>query len=367
MPSPNRVLAQPDAKLIAWLGIPDPPHRFLPARSRARLVLGYSAVALLIAIGLALPIAYFGTMPIGQGLLVDTALAVGVGTPLPAARIEPGACRNNAARAGSKVPGQWECPFTIDLGHRRAERVVATISRYELVPRGAGQVLGAVGVYWSPGILLARWWNDSLSLLMAGGLIAIALLTLRSSRPRQDLALARDARVRTVDLLTWQDRPAFAFIDDEGLRRFGQASSPLFPLILDGVRTTGVALVKGRDALLLDSSLRPLDLDTTKRGDILERAAQVQRQCQVRPLLPRQDDDPPTLSGRIDRLEREMKDRSPSAPLDRLYDDAWRLVWDSNDLDIANRALAARDAIAIRLGPAAAHAALLRAREGKLA
>jgi hypothetical protein len=72
--------------------------------------------------------------------------------------------------------------------------------------------------------------------------------------------------------------------------------------------------------------LRPLDLETAKRNAILERAGEVQRQCQVRPMLAPQAGDPPTLNGRIERLEREVKDMSPGAPLDRLYLDAMENV-----------------------------------------
>lgn len=357
------VLTQPDARLIAWLGMPGPPHR-IATISRMRRAAGYVAIALLVVIGAALPVAYFGFTAIGRGLLVDTALAFGAGAPLPEARITAGPCRDNAARAGSKLPGQWECPFAIELPGRRTERVVATISRYELVPRGAGEVLGAVGVYWSPGIMLARWWNDSLLLFMGGGLIAIGITVLRWSRVDRALVAARDADVRTVDLLTWQNRPVFAFIDDEGVRRFDQAPAALFPLILDGVRTTAVALVSGRSAILLDSNLGPLDLDPAQRKAILDKAAQVQRQCQIRPALPPQSGDPPTLALRIERVERDLAGSAPA--LERLYDEAWRIVWDSDDLAVANRALIARDAIATRLGPVAAHAALLRARDYRL-
>lgn len=356
---------QPDTKLIAWLGMPEPPHRLCGGLSPARRALGWVAAVLLIAGGVALPVAYFGGTAIGRGLLVDTALALGMGTALPDARVVPGECRNNAARPGSRVPGQWECPFTIEARDLSAERVVATISRYELEPHGAGRVLGAVGVLWSPGIMLARWWNDVLMLVMPAALLWLGFAAIGWSRDGRGIAIARDARVRSVDLLTWQGRPHFAFIDDAGSRQFDRAAAPMFPLVLDGVRTTGAALVTGRHAILLDERLRPLDLEDARRLAILERVRQVQRQCQVRPALPPQTGDPPTLAARIERIEREMRGASPA--WERLYDEAWRLVWDSDDAAVADRALAARDAIAQRLGPHAAHAALLRARDHKLA
>ena len=51
------------------------------------------------------------------------------------------------------------------------------------------------------------------------------------------------------------------------------------------------------------------------------------------------------------------------AVLARLYDDAWRLAWDNDDQQIMTRVYDARDAIALRLGPEAAWAALDRSRK----
>lgn len=355
--------AQPDQRLIAWLAFPGQPYRFLGIASTWRRGVGYVAVTLLLVAGAALPLAYFGGTTIGRGLLVDTALMLGMGRPLPAARITAGACRNNAARAGSRVPGQWECAFVIDDAGRRTERVVATIARRDLEPRGAGEVFGGTGVYWAAGVMFARWWNDSILLLVGGGLIGLAAMFLRWARGDRALLALRHGKVVSADLVTWQGRPEFAFIDDGGIRRFARATAACFPLVLDGVRTTGAALMRGSKAVLLDARLGPLDLDPAQRAAILEKAAAVQRQCQVRPALPPRAHDPPTLAGRIERVEQAVAAGAPAEELAGLYDDAWRLVWDSNDADVAERALAARDAIALRMGPAAAHCALLRARE----
>ena len=114
----------------------------------------------------------------------------------------------------------------------------------------------------------------------------------------------------------------------------------------------------GRTAVLLDGNLGPIELEDVRRSEILGRVGQVQRQCQIRSALPPEPGDPPTLTGRIEGIEQGLAGKPGAPDLRRLYDQAWRLIWDSNDADVADRALDARDAIAQLLGPSATFAVL---------
>lgn len=354
---------QADAKLIAWVGFPAPPHRIAGSRPWPLVIVGHGAMGILFVIGVGVLVAFFGFGQVGRGLLVDSALAAGLGTPLPEAQVTVGACDYDATRAGSRLPGHWSCPVTVAAAGERTELSVEMISGADdLQPRGAGRAFGQTGVYWPLGILAARWWNVSVLILIGGGLIGIATMAFRGSSQARRLSRARRGSVRSVDLLTWKGRPWFAYLDDGGTRRFQRTAHDTVPLILDGVRTTGAALICGRTAVLLDGNLRPMELEDARRGEVLARVGQVQRQCQIRPALPPEPGDPPTLAGRIERIEQALAGKPGASDLRRLYDRAWRLIWDSNDADVANRALDARDVIAQRLGPSATFAALRECR-----
>lgn len=356
--------AQADTKLIAWIGFPEPPHRITDSRPRALLIVGYLGIGLLFAIGAGILVGYFGFHHVGRALVVDSVLAVGLGTPLPDARVTAGPCDYDGSRAGSKVPGHWSCPVTVvAAGTQHAFSLQVTWGADDLRPGGAGRILGATGVYWPLSVMASRWWNILLLVLIGFGLMAFAVVCFRWSRAAMRLARARQGRVRTVELLTWRGRPWFAYLDERGTRRFQRASADAAPLILDGVRTTGAALVSGGSAVLLDGNLRPVELAAARRGELLDRVAQVQRQCQIRSLLPPEPGDAPTLAGRIQRIELALTGKPGAAELRRLYAEAWRLIWDSNDPDVANRALDARDVIALRLGPEATFAALRACRQ----
>jgi hypothetical protein len=351
--------AQADAKLIAWVGFPDPPHRIRESRPWMLVIVGHVAMGILFLAGVGILVAYFGFGQVGRGLLVDSVLAAGLGTPLPDAQVTVGPCDYDATRAGSRLPGHWSCPTTVVAAGERIELSIEMISDAEdLRARGAGRVFGQTGVYWPLGMLAARWWNVSPLILIGGGLIGIAAMAFRWSFRVRSLSRARHGSVRTVDLLTWKGRPWFAYLDDRGTRRFQRTASDTVPLILDGVRTTGAALISGRTAVLLDANLRPMELDDSRRGEILARVGQVQRQCQIRSLLPPEPGDPATLAGRIECIEQALAGKPGAPDLRRLYGEAWRLIWDSNDADVANRALDARDVIAQRLGPSMTSATL---------
>lgn len=355
--------------LIEGLGFPEPPHRLVGALSGVRLAAGMVAVSILLLAGVGILVAYFGFTASGRALLVDTALAAGLGSAVPGARVTLGECEYSGSRAGSKVPGQWRCNVVVEHAGERVEAPFETVSRQEDVqPPGAGRVFGRLGLYWPLGMMAARWWNATFLLIIGFGLIGICTAMRGFAADALRASRLRDGRVRSVDLLTWQGRPTFSFVDDEGQRRFGRAERAGLPLILDGVCTTGAALVQGRSALLLDAGLHPLELASAQRAAILERATQVRRQALVRSALPAQPGDAPTLPGRIERIEQAFAalprgaGDARSETLARLHDDAWRLVWDSDDPDVATRALALRDRIAERLGPEGAWAALQQSR-----
>jgi len=348
---------------IDELGFPDPPHRIWQSRPRAALLVGYLAVGFLFLIGAGLLLGYFGLDRTGRTILVDTALALGLGRSLPEAEVRLGECVYKGTRAGSRLPGFWRCPVTVSTGAERIDLTVEQSSKLEgTSPRGAGRIVGQVGVYWPPGVLLARWWSTAILLMTGFGLIGLSVMFLRWSSGAWRLARVRRGKACVVDLLTCEGRPGFAFLDAAGRRRFDRAQRNTKPLILDSLMTSGVALVSGRTAVLLDLGLLPLELDGPPRADVLARIAAVQHRSRIRPLLAPQPGDPPSLQGRIDRIERGLSDRPDAAGLGRLYDEAWRLIWDGNDADIARRAIAAREEIARRLGPAATLEALLACR-----
>ncbi|PWR23266.1 hypothetical protein [Zavarzinia compransoris] len=356
------MIPQPDQKLLAWIGFPAPPYR-LRGASPLRRAAGYLAAGVLASAGAALLVAYFFFTPAGRGLLIDSALALGLGQPVPGAVVSLDPCSYDASPAGSKTPGEWECPVTIEIEGRTHRYALETVSEpSNPQPRGAGLLFGRPGVYWSFGLLAARWFNALLLVVIGGGLIGLGLTFLGlAGASRRDRRLAR-GQVRSADLLTWQGRPWFAFIDDAGNRRFQHADHALSPLVLDGVRTTGAALVRGRHAVLLDRSLAPLALGRAPSAALLERITAVQEKARYRHRLPPQPGEPADLKARIEAVENALGEAPDPEALHRLYDAAWRLVWDSDDAEVATRALKARDAIALKLGPAAAFAALDRSR-----
>jgi hypothetical protein len=339
-----------DAKLLAWIGFPPPPHRIRHGRP-LWLVRGMQVtlIPLLFAIGLGILVAYFALDGAGRTLFLDSAYALGLGRAAPDASVAAGPCAYDSARAGSKMPGEWYCPVAVRLGGRETAHDIALAWNPDaLAPRGAGTVFGAVAVDWPMGILVNRWVNLLPLLLFAALTLFGAITALSASRGSLTLATIGQGQVRTVDLLTWQGKPHFAFLDDAGGRVLRQADLPTNALILDGVRSMGAALVHGDQAVLLDAQLGPIELDADTQLGLLARVAQVQRQCQVRHALPPQPGDPATEQERIARIEAALKGTPDYAAL---YDETWRLVWDASVQDVADRALLARDVIALKLGP----------------
>jgi len=337
---------------------PDPPHRIRDSRPWRVVIIGYVAVGILLLAGLGVLVAFFGFGD-GRSLIVDSALALGLGAALPGAVINLDGCAYDAMRAGSRLPGHWTCIATIEADGARGTSILQTISPIEkLRHEGAGRVLGQLGIIWPVGTLAARWWNVAILLMIGLGLIGFALIGIFRTAAVRQLSRARSGSIRPVDLLTWQGRPCFAFVDDDGRRRFQQALWARAPLIVDGTRTQGMAIVSSASAVLLGWDLLPLELEESPRAELLARVTEWQRHGQIRARLPTAPDDPPTLSGRLARIEAGLAAGPDAGTLGRLYGSAWRLVWDSDDQAVSDAALRARDRIVQRLGPAASFAAL---------
>ncbi len=355
---------QPDEKLIRWIGFPDPPHRVAGSRGKAALFVGRILVLLLFLVAVALPVAVLGFSSQGPALLVDSALGLGLGSPAPDVAVTLGGCDyyRTTGRYGSSG---WDCVYDLTGpdGVASAHAVELDGEDEAALHRGAGTVLGATGLYWPAGVLIGRWMDMMLALVMSALLLAFCYAMARMLPGGKALSRARDGTARTVDLLTRGGKVWFAFVDDDGTRHFQRATLAAAPLHLDGVLTTGVALISGDTATLLYPSLWPLKLPADRQKAILARAAEAFRAGLQRKLLPPQPGDPATLAGRIDRIEAELAANPDPAVLARLYDDAWRLAWDNDDQQIMTRVYDARDAIALRLGPEAAWAALDRSRK----
>ncbi len=354
---------RPDDKLLAAIGMPAPPHRLAGSIPLGRRIAGHVAAWLLHLTGAAILVMYVGFHEPGRALIVDTALALGLGRPIPEARVVPGRCEAYHA-SGRYGSGGWFCSMTVIDGASRTELKIDTRSRPDLTALdGAGRVLGATGIYWHSSVLLQRWWSDLMLFLFSFALL-LGPLTMRGAM-RQSARLARLARghLHTVELLTWSGSKSFAFVDDAGRRRFGQANFPAGALLLDGVATTGVALIADRDAVLLDQHLAPLQLDPAQHAAILARVLEVRTNGLHRAALRPVPGDAATLTGRIEAIEAELARSPAAASLPALYDACWRLTWDSIDAAISLRALQARDVVATRMGPAAADAALRATRE----
>jgi hypothetical protein len=352
--------------VIAALSFPPPPYRL----SGARLTLSQKIVAGFIVVIfptllLVMMVGYFGFDRNGRALLVDTALALGLGDEL-SAEIRIGTCD----RYASPTPGSrystsgWHCPIVVAHG---AEVTAFSIDVNDAADATtylhAGRVFGAIGVRWPGRVMATRWTKDGL-LILAIVLLAlvtagVALAVRSITKPRR---VARRGSIRSVDLLAVMGSPSFSFVDEGGRRRFAHAPAGPVPLILDGVATVGAAIIAGRDAVLLREDLEPVVLPAAQRERVLASAAQVQQRAFVRAALPLRPGDQPTLAARIAAIEVTLRAGPPDAAFPALFQDAWRLVWDSTDTEVSRRAMLAREEIARRLGPVRTYDALERSR-----
>lgn len=344
-------------ELEAWIEFPDPPHQIRLGRARGRLLAGYVGAGLLLLAALGLLVASFSFDRGGRNLVLDTALALGLGEPLPQTRVTIGGC--DAAGAD-----RWTCTATvIGPGRRTTVLTIETTTRFDLRPLGAGTVLGATAIYWPPGTLLPRWRNFALPTAIALGLMILAGLVLARTAPDRRLLRAGQGQIRVVDLLTWKGRCWFAFPDHRGRTRFQRADARIVPLVLDGLRTQGAALVTGRSAVLLGARLEPIELPAETRAELVATAELLRNGGPARLPIPPQPDDAPTTMRRIERIENRVAAEPDKDELSELYDAAWRLGWDSDDESVTDRTLHARNTIAKLLGPRRTLAALRDCRE----
>lgn len=355
---------QPNERLIAHIGFPPPPHRIEASRGPVALFLGKLALALLLLVAIALPVSVLGFTSEATALLTDTGLSLGLGSPAPQVHVSLRECDYHRSTGRYGTSG-WDCVFQLVDGEVTREHAVELDGEEEAqLQRGAGVLWGKPGLYWPAGVLLGRWLDYLMLLAISGLLLYLCYVVARMvSRASEKLSLARNGYVRTVELLTRGGNALFTFLDDSGIRRYQQAKSHNALLQLDALLTTGVALVGGQKAILLDDALRPLKLPEEQRKAILARVDEVFRAGMIRRALPPQPGDAATMLGRIERIEAQLAASEDPATLARLYNDAWRLSWDNDDASLTRRVFDARDAIALRLGPERAWLALLQSRE----
>jgi hypothetical protein len=354
---------QPDERLIEHIGFQPPPHRIEGARGPVAILVARLAVGFLLLVAIALPVSVMGLTSEARALLTDSALSLGLGSPAPQVRVILRECDYYRSTGRYGTSG-WDCVFLLGQGEAAREYEVELDSEEQATRhQGAGMAFGKTGLYWPAGVMLGRWLDYALLFVISGGLFYVCYVVARSAPGAIGLSRARQAQVRTVDLLTRGGNAWFAFLDAGGTRRFQQAESPNIPLHLDALLTTGVALVGGESAVLLDNGLRPLKLPESERKAMLAKVDEIFRAGMVRRALPPQPADADTMLGRIERIEAELAASDDPSTLDRLYNDAWRLSWDNDDAGLSRRVYDARDAIALRLGPERAWAALRRSRE----
>ena len=106
----------------------------------------------------------------------------------------PGACAPYRTTGKYSTSG-WYCAVTVADGARREELSIDTPAQPDLsAHRGAGQVLGATGIYWHAGVMLARWRSALLLVLVGGGPLVGSLLLLIPLRRIERLAGIARAR-----------------------------------------------------------------------------------------------------------------------------------------------------------------------------
>jgi len=333
------------------IAFPGPPHRIRGALPHTRLAWATLLVALVGSVLVAVPVAYLAATTDGRTLARDTLLASGVGDVDPAATVVVGPCSTRGLGQGGRyrIPSS-ACPGVVVVGGERHAFGVELLFATTLpAPIAAGRALGGPAVLWPAVVLLDRWLLILVPTALMGFALALVVVQVRSGWRR---AALRQGRIQVVDLLTWSGRPWFAYVDGRGRRRQRRASSTVAPLILDGLRGRGAALVAGDRSELIDGSFGPLDLEPGRRDALNDVVRDLQLLGRVRGQLPPLPDEAGTPLERADRLEVALRARG--ADHERLFELAWRLVWDADDVSVAERALRARDHIARRLGPAAA-------------
>lgn len=341
---------------LTELGFPGPPHKLCdpPKPSSVQVIAIAFLVALLAAFTIALGILFFGYTQTGRALLIDSALALGLGEPLPDATVEGGRCDDYRVGGYTSFRATgWNCPLTVIDGSDRVRLEIdvsdpADAGRH----RGAGRVLGSIGLYWPADVLLIRWLKTylivgTMAFLVFICALAIALL-LRVKRTFS--RLAPRGTVRPVDLLRYTNPPCISFVDDRGRRRFHKSDYNGEALLLDGALLVSAALVWKNKAAVLLHDLYPLDLTDSERRRILDAVATHRQRREGRRRV-----SPAILGGsaspavRLDAIANALADNPRHGELSDLYREAWYIAWHSPDAETAHRAFLLRDAVAARM------------------
>ncbi|WP_439577743.1 hypothetical protein [Elioraea sp.] len=310
------------------------------------LVCGGAAAAMVVIWMLAPPL---------RLLVLDTGLALGLGTRVEDVQVVGLGCGRQAVGGGRFRTVQTVCDVTVlrDGARLRLEvHGAGAITRDQI--RGFRTLGGALGAVWSPGVLFGRWLNTApilIGLALTGG-IAVAAV---SSLPRQHrhLRVLRDGVPRAVDLLRhrligppgrarlWGD---IAFDLHGGRCRLACAVDGT-PLMLDGLVTRGIALVTpggAAEPLLVGGA--PLVFPEEERAWI---AAEAHALATVyRPSAPYLA----ALAGSL-----------PPGP-ERDYIAGYSALWHATDPAVVLAAQARRDAAAAQLDPARIDALLQQCR-----
>ena len=222
-----------------------PEHR--PA-GRVRTLLAATWMLVLVCGGAAAGLAtLFAVTPSLRQLVVDTALALGAGTPVENAEVTGLRCQRQSYGGRLRMV-ETACTLTLmqDGTRLRLElHGTGEITRDDI--RGLRRLGSTLGAVWSPEVMLGRWLNVVPMLFVLALTAAIAILAARSlPRQHRHLRILREGALHEIDLLRhraadrlWVD---LAF-NHQGARRRLTRGVDGTTLVLDGMVTRGLALL----------------------------------------------------------------------------------------------------------------------------
>lgn len=329
------------------LGFPPPPFR---ARSNGAFALiAVSGGLFLLSLGL---LSTFWLDARGRGVTVDLMLAAGLGRPIDA-QIAIEGCEAYVIRRIKFHDRGYRCVLRITEGGRPSLRHVDVANPQPLEDVAqAGRVLGQPGLYMPAGVLWDRFRKVGFTLFL--GLLQLAVsiwmrgLWKAALRERRTV---RRGRLQPVDLLGFRNRPWFSFTDTQGQRHFQRSDLGGNAATLDGAALFGLAVVDGADAVLLDATLQPLELDAEVRERILQQIRQARELTHARPLLVIGDRLKRPYTRIVSDTEAALRGRLDPAATIQCYRDIWPVAWNSEDPELSQRAFALRDRLSARMAP----------------
>ena len=235
-----------------------------PAPRRLRLLLAAAWILSVVMGGVAIGLgALFVHLPSGRQLLVDTALTLRLGEPIPGARIERAGSCSHYRTTGRPAWSGYRCDFLV-TGPGLRHRIETDLSEPVTASRigEPGRVLGQVGAAWPAGLLARRWVQLLPFPVTMAFVCVVAAAGARQARSLTRVRrLLRRGRLQGVDLLRRREigrarqgpRIVWDFAyDHEGRRRHAADELPQ-PLLLDAVVTRAAALVgPDGDAILVE-------------------------------------------------------------------------------------------------------------------